>query len=66
MSETDAERDLTDANRQGLVFPREDGVPSLFFCFVLFRKIKTIHIPREMNASVNMSLFLIYICTHVP
>lgn len=33
MSETDAERDLTDANRQGLVFPREDGVPSLFVLF---------------------------------
>lgn len=68
MSETDAEGDLTYANRQHLVFPRQDGVPSLFLfvCFVLFRKIKTIHIPREMNASVNMSLFLIYICTHVP
>lgn len=62
-------RDLTNANKQDLVFPRQDGVPSLFFvcfCFVLFRKIKTIHIPREMNASVNVSLFLIYICTHVP
>lgn len=38
MSETDAEGDLTYANRQDLVFPRQDGVPSLFFvclfCFV--------------------------------
>lgn len=35
-----------------------------FQAFFLFRKIKTIHIPREMNASVDMSISHLHMYTH--